>query len=171
MRWQTDFAFPRAALLALLKHSKPAGQRDFSPQNQKEQSVRSCCTATIQQQDLTSGNSSKPLHPQNDRKAQRKELRCLCVFLRGSSVPQLSLKSLFKKMSSSSLMQADRMKAAKTLLPCFLWVIWSLPLLYIQPHSPTPGSAFLLYVSLQQALDEGQFVWMFNAATQAAGGL
>lgn len=39
------------------------------------------------------------------------------------------------------------------------------------PPGPAQRSALALCLFLQRALDEGQFVWMFNAAAQAGGGL
>lgn len=57
------------------------------------------------------------------------------------------------------LQQAHRLRAATTSPPqrgC---------------RGPAQLSAFALCLFLPRALDEGQFVWMFNAAALAGGGL
>lgn len=50
----------------------------------------------------------------------REEHMCPFVLSSGPSVPLLSLKSLSQKVAKSSLMQADRLRVAKTLSFCFL---------------------------------------------------
>ena len=68
-------------------------------------------------------------------------------------------------------MQADRLKAAKTLSCCFLEQHWGCHLSTSNPVALPSYLLFALCLFLQRALDEGQFVWMFNAAALAGGGL
>lgn len=124
---------------------------------------RVCLEKTSKQHGFTSFSSTKPTQKKGwERKAcsiiQDAPLSC------GSSVPLLSLKSLF--VVKHSIMQTDRQRAK------------------LQFHGATcchhstfnpvalPKYLLLFYdLSLQWTLDEGQFVWMFKAAALAGGAL
>lgn len=68
-------------------------------------------------------------------------------------------------------MQADRQRAAKALSSCSLEQHRGYHNTSSNPRGPARLSALALCPFLQGALDEGQFVWMFNAAALAGGGL
>lgn len=68
-------------------------------------------------------------------------------------------------------MQADWQRAAEALWCCFLEQHRGHHHSSFTPRGPAQLSALALCPFLQGALDEGQFVWMFNAVALAGGGL
>lgn len=75
-----------------------------------------------------------------------------------------------KKSQGATVMQADSLRAAKTLSS---WFLEQHRGCHGSRSDPVPAqlSALALCLFLQRALDEGQFVWMVNAAALAGGGL
>lgn len=94
-----------------------------------------------------------------------------CVMKQLSSVPEISLfvkKKKKNKLPTSCIILADRQRAAKTLSCRFLEQDQGC---HHSTFSPTLLAALALCLFLQQALEEGQFVWMFKAAALTGGGL
>lgn len=105
------------------------------------------------------------LHCPCGMREERRNLRPF-VLSSGSSVPLLSPEISFKKWRGDSLMQADR--SSQDIIGLLFGATATAP---CPNHTPCPAIWFYFKSFLQRALDEGQFVWMFNAVALAGGGL
>lgn len=93
---------------------------------------------------------------------------CLIEWLfSASAVPEISSAKTCKQQRNAGW-QAE---SGQDIIVLFLGATQRLPPLRIQPRGPAQLSALALCLFLQRALDEGQFVWMFNAVALAGGGL
>lgn len=131
-----------------------------------------CCVASIQLPKFTSFSCNKTLQKKMRREEnildKPKTSICLAVWLvYASAVPEISFVKSCKQQRNAGW-QAE---SCQDIIVLFLGATRWLPPLQIQPPGPARLSALALCLFLQRALDEGQFVWMFNAAALAGGGL